>query len=96
MDQILNTGSGSTTSTTVDCPDCAHPMMLREFLVWGAQGTLKSLGCVECGSTVTYPSAPDGSLDISHAPIGRAVHGATREERALETLASRPTLEQLG
>jgi ribosomal protein S27E len=94
MDQILNTVSGSPSRTTVDCPDCAHPMVLSEFLIWGAQGTLKTLACAECGSTVTYPTAPDGALDVSHAPIGRAVHGTTREERAMETLASRPTLEQ--
>jgi len=94
MDQILNTVSGSSSRTTVDCPDCAHPMALSEFLMWGPQGSLKSLTCAHCGSTVTYPVAADGSLDISGAPIGRAVHGTTREERAMETLASRPALEQ--
>ena len=94
MDQILNPVSGSPDNTTVGCPDCAHPMVRSEFVIWGAQSSLKSLACVECGSTVTYPMAADGAIDVSHAPVGRALHGTTREERALETLVSRPTLEQ--
>lgn len=96
MDQILNTVDGTTPASTVNCPDCAHPMALSEFLIWGTQHSLKTLTCADCGSTVTYPTGADGSLDISHAPIGRAVHGTTREERAMETLASRPALEEQG
>jgi hypothetical protein len=81
-------------STTVNCPDCAHPLVLSEFTLWGAQANLKSIVCGECGSPVTYPTSPDGSLDVTGAPIGRGVHGTTREERLSEVLLSRPTLEQ--
>lgn len=96
MDQILDSVGGSADTATVGCPDCAHPMVRAEFVSWGAQSSLRSLACAECGTTVTYPTSPDGSLDVSHAPVGRAVHGTTREERASETLASRPALEQQG
>lgn len=82
--------------TTVACVDCAHPIPTRDFVNWGTQAMWKTTACKGCGSTVTYPSAPDGSLDTSHAPIGRGVHGTTRAAREMEVLASRPTLEQQG
>ena len=69
-------------------------MPMAEFSIWGAQLVLKSATCACCGSTVTYPMAADGSLDTTHAPIGRAPHGTTREARATEVLASRPRLEE--
>lgn len=78
---------------TVDCLDCAHPIPLDAFVAWGAQQILKTTACSECGSTVTYPSRPDGSLDTTRAPVGRGVHGTTREARAMEVLLSRPNLE---
>ena len=78
---------------TVNCPDCAHPLRLSEFTPWG-EANLKSIVCSECSSAVTYPTSPDGSVDISSAPIGRGVHGTTREARGAEVLVSRPTLEQ--
>jgi len=81
-------------STTVNCPDCAHPVPIGDFVDWGAQTMFKTNACAKCGSTVTYPSAPDGSLDTTHAPIGRGVHGTTRTAREREVLVSRPSLEQ--
>lgn len=80
-------------TTTVNCPDCAHPLRLSEFTPWG-EANLKCIVCAECGSAVTYPTSPDGSVDVSRAPIGRGVHGTTREARESEVLVSRPTLEQ--
>ena len=80
--------------TTVDCPDCAHPIPLEDFVNWGTQTMFKSTRCTECKSTVTYPDSPDGSLDITHSPIGRGVHGSTRAARETEVLASRPAVGQ--
>lgn len=81
-------------STTVDCPDCAHPLILSEFTSWGAQTNFKSIVCGQCSSPVTYPTSPDGSIQVTRAPIGRGVHGTSREAREGEVLLSRPTLEQ--
>ena len=36
-------------------------MPMAEFSIWGAQLVLKSATCACCGSTVTYPTATDGS-----------------------------------
>jgi endogenous inhibitor of DNA gyrase (YacG/DUF329 family) len=80
--------------TTVDCPDCAHPIPLEDFLDWGTQTMFKSTACTECKTTVTYPSLPDGSLDITRSPIGRGAHGMTRAAREMEVLASRPAMGQ--
>lgn len=80
--------------TTVDCPDCAHPIPLEDFVNWGTQTIFKSTACTECKTTVTYPSLPDGSLDIARSPIGRGVHGTTRAAREMEVLASRPAMGQ--
>ena len=79
-------------TATVDCPDCSHPVLLRDFVTWGAQVILKTASCGDCGSTITFPTAHDGSIDTTHAAVGRAVHGTTREARELETLASRPSV----
>lgn len=79
---------------TVNCPDCAHPIPHADFGNWGAQTMFKTTRCTECGSTVTYPSAPDGTLDTTRAPVGRGVHGTTRATRETEVLLSRPALEQ--
>ena len=81
-------------STTVDCPDCAAPLILAEFSAWGASANFVSIVCGGCGSTVTYPTTWDGAVDVSGAPIGRGVHGTTREARESEVLLSRPTLEE--
>jgi ribosomal protein S27E len=79
--------------STVNCPDCARPLVLAEFVVWGAS-TFKTTVCAGCASTVTYPSTADGLIDVSGPPVGRGVHGTTREERGREVLLSRPSLEQ--
>jgi endogenous inhibitor of DNA gyrase (YacG/DUF329 family) len=81
-------------TATVECPDCAHPIPLGDFANWGTQAMFKSTVCAACGTAVTYPSSPDGSLDTSRAPIGRGVHGTSREARATEVLASRPLMER--
>jgi hypothetical protein len=52
-----------------------------------------TITCSTCNCTVTLPLSADGSIDVSRAPIGAAAHGATREARERETLASRPRLE---
>jgi hypothetical protein len=82
------------TNSTVDCTDCAHPIPLADFVDWGAQSVFKTTACTRCGTTVTYPSASDGSLVTTGAPIGRGAHGTTRESRGMEVLVSRPALEQ--
>ena len=79
---------------TVKCPDCAHPLVLAEFRPWAAQTFFKSIVCGQCGSTVTFPSYPDGSVNATGPPFGRGVHGTTREARGMEVLLSRPQLEQ--
>ena len=81
-------------ATTVECPDCAHPLVLSEFRPWAAQTYLKTIVCAECSSTVTFPTHPDGSVDAARPPFGRGLHGTTREARGREVLLSRPALEQ--
>jgi len=81
-------------ATTVNCPYCAHLLVLDAFVVWGAETTFKTTVCTGCASTVTYPSSVDGRIDVTGAPVGRAVHGTTREERGRETLASRAHLDR--
>ena len=78
-------------TTTVNCPDCTRPIPLNDFVNWGAQTMFKTTACPGCDTTVTYPSAPDGSLNITRSPIGRGMHGTTRAAREMEVLASRPT-----
>jgi len=81
-------------TTTTKCPDCPRLLPLDEFVLWGAHTEFKTIVCPGCGSTVTFATSADGSVDTSHAPLGRGVHGTTREGRQLETLLSRPRLEQ--
>jgi hypothetical protein len=60
------------------------------FVLWGRQAFLVTASCPSCGSTVTYPTHADGTVNGQADALGNGRHGASREEREREGLVSRP------
>ena len=80
-------------AATFRCPECGHDMFASKFVPWGAQAALMTASCSACAGVVTLPSTADNTVDLTATPIGRGLHGTTREDRESETLVSRQRLE---
>jgi transcription elongation factor Elf1 len=78
---------------TFSCPRCGNEMFAANFVPWGAQAALMTATCTVCDGVVTLPSTAHNTVDLTATPIGRGLHGTTRDERERETLVSRPQIE---